>query len=230
MAIGLTTGQHQTRVHSPTQPNACQTVGDNQLVSTMTISSEPSLVETEAVARELFTQFTREQLTHEGISPSEFDQQIQELSSNGYNISSPLMVSVGRDLRRISEAFARSTERAEVRERAFRINFRDLTREEFNSLLSELFLNGNISRERIVVLFFFCSDLAVNAFTNGSIAYFKRLIQWSLSYIFNHICLWVQRQGGWEIVLGSYVPRLAITVFALMGCLAFGIYIKRSLF
>ncbi|CAG2111042.1 unnamed protein product [Medioppia subpectinata] len=203
----------------------------------MAIKCEPSLDETEAVARELFTQFTRDRFIAEGIITEDnhiIQQQIQEYSSfslsNGYNISSHVMVSVGRDLRRISESFARSAERAEVREKAFRINLRDLTKEEFNSLLSELFLNGTISRERIVVLFFFCSDLAVNAFTNGPIGYFKRLIQWSLSYIFNNICLWVQKHGGWEIVLGSYVPRLAITACAILGCIAFGIYIKRSLF
>lgn len=127
------------------------------------------------------------------------------------------------------------------------INIRDLTNDEFNSLLSELFLNGNITRERIVVLFFFCSDLAISAITNGPIAYFKRLIQWSLNYILNNICQWVQRQGGWvwvtlpvwsvivisfwlqELVLGTYIPRMAITACAVMGCIAFAIYIRRNI-
>lgn len=140
------------------------------------------------------------------------------------------MTSVGRDLRRISEAFARSAERAEVRQRAFQvrhkwfadnwmttrnlfqINIRDLTNDEFNYLLSELFLNGNITRERIVVLFFFCSDLAISAVTNGPIAYFKRLIHWSLTYIFNNICQWVQRQGGWVCVANCLTVCYYITV------------------
>lgn len=203
----------------------------NGLVRRMpTIRSQPSLIETEAVARELFTQFTREQLTHEGLNQSDIDQHLQQLTLNGYRISSSLMSSVGSDLRSISEAFARSAERAQVRERASRINIRSLTYEHFTQLLSELFLNGNITREGIVVLFFFCTDLAIQAFTNGPIDYFRQLIQWSLSYIINNVCEWVQRQGGWDIVLGNYFPKLAFTVFALLGCLAFGVYIRRNLF
>ena len=43
-----------------------------------TIRCEPSIGETEAVARELFTQFTREQFTSEGITSPEIDEQLQE--------------------------------------------------------------------------------------------------------------------------------------------------------
>jgi len=52
-----------------------------------TTRSQPSLDETEAVARELFTQFTREQFTYEGISQSEIDQQLQQFrpSFNVFN-------------------------------------------------------------------------------------------------------------------------------------------------
>jgi len=120
-----------------------------------TVRSQPSLDETEAVARELFTQFTRDQFTNEGLTPLEIEEQFQQLrysfnsnvllfyyyfyryliqilkinkfenvlnsSTNGYSIATPLMASVGRDLRRISEAFARSAEREQVRDRASRV-------------------------------------------------------------------------------------------------------------
>jgi hypothetical protein len=49
-------------------------------ITTMpTIRSQPSLDETEAVARELFTQFTRDQFTNEGLTQSEIEEQFQQL-------------------------------------------------------------------------------------------------------------------------------------------------------
>ncbi len=49
-------------------------------ITTMpTTRSQPSLGETEAVARELFTQFTRDQFTNEGLTPLEIEEQFQQL-------------------------------------------------------------------------------------------------------------------------------------------------------
>jgi len=67
--------------------------------------------------------------------------------------------------------------------------------EEFNHFLDELFGNG-ISRERIVVLLFFCSDVVVRAYNNPW-ANFKQLFVWIRDYIINKICEWVKNHGGW---------------------------------
>lgn len=68
--------------------------------------------------------------------------------------------------------------------------------EHFSCLLNELFQNGGITRESIVVLFFFCTDVAIRAFSNGT-GTFRRLLRWTFDFIFNYVCQWVQRQGGW---------------------------------
>ena len=77
------------------------------------------------------------------------------------------------------------------------INFEIKSYETFSGLLDELFPNGQITREGIVVLFFFCSDLAFRAYSAGTFSYFKRIIGWSLRFIFFNICSWVQSNGGW---------------------------------
>jgi len=76
-------------------------------------------------------------------------------------------------------------------------------------MLKELFPNGRVSREGIVVLFFFCSDIALKAYTSGPFTYFTQIIGWSLRFIFHHICTWVQSKGGWVCRVKSHLSTLA---------------------
>jgi len=75
--------------------------------------------------------------------------------------------------------------------------------EKFWALLRSLFENGQITRERILVLFFFCSDVAILAIRQKASQLVSQLTQWSLQFIRNQICSWVQENGGWSAVLHS---------------------------
>merc|ERR1719278_2294718 len=65
------------------------------------------------------------------------------------------------DLATLAERFARSEGREAVRRRAEQVELGSITQDNFSQLLSELFHDGGITQERILVLFFFCSDLAL---------------------------------------------------------------------
>jgi hypothetical protein len=78
----------------------------------------------------------------------------------------------------------------------FQIGVDEITFDQFEDLLSELFHGGTITRERIVVLFFFCSDLAIRTL-RLQINYFEKFIRWSLKYIAERVCAWVKDRGGW---------------------------------
>lgn len=75
------------------------------------------------------------------------------------------------------------------------VDLQNINYEEFVKFLNELFSNG-ISRERIVVLLFFCSDIVVRAY-NNPLSNFKKLYNWFLQYIIDKVCTWVQDHGGW---------------------------------
>ena len=70
---------------------------------------------------------------------------------------------------------------------------------QFRDLLAEFFLGGGagITCERIVVLFFFCSDIAIRSLRQHAIDYFKNFIEWTGRFITEKIARWVQENGGW---------------------------------
>ena len=49
------------------------------------------------------------------------------------------------------------------------------------------FQNGQITRERILVLFFFCSDVAILAIRNGLTGLVSNITRWSLDFIRNQV-------------------------------------------
>jgi len=146
---------------------------------------------------------------------------------NGY--AHPRLSAFARDLRKIAEKFEESQERLAIRNKAEEVDLDGIRYEEFKSLLCNFFDDGSISRSRIIVLFFFCSDLARRALMNGTINLFRQLFTWSIAFIMGSVCSWVQNQGGWGVVLGDYVPKLAVTLCAFLGCAAFAVYIKKNL-
>lgn len=103
-----------------------------------------------------------------------------------------------------------------------------LTYEHFRCLLTELFINGGITREKIVILFFFCSDLTLRAFRCNYIRRLWLMLSWSLRFIFENVCTWVAAKGGWENVLGNFVPKLVFTAAGILTCAALAIYIRKN--
>lgn len=145
---------------------------------------------------------------------------------NGY--AHPSLAAFGRDLKRIAEQFEKSKERDAIKKKAEEVNLEAIRYEDFKSLVMDLFREG-ISREKIIVLFFFCSDLAFRSVTAGTAHLCCQLFTWSIAFIMDFVCDWVRRQGGWGVVLGEYIPKLVITVCAFLGCIAFTLYIKRCI-
>lgn len=145
---------------------------------------------------------------------------------NGY--AHPNLAAFGRDLKRIAEQFEKSKERDAIKQKAAEVNLANIGYEDFKCLLMDLFREG-VSRERIVVLFFFCSDLTFRSVTAGTPHLCCQLFTWSLAFVMDFICDWVRCQGGWGVVLGEYVPKLAVTAFAVLGSIACFLYIKRCI-
>ena len=79
----------------------------------------------------------------------------------------------------------------------FQVGLRDISYEQFYDLLTELFLGDGMTRERILVLFFFCSDLAIRTLRQQAVNIFQKCLEWSQRYIIDRVCLWVQQHGGW---------------------------------
>uniref|UniRef100_A0A6G1SDH3 Apoptosis regulator BAX n=1 Tax=Aceria tosichella TaxID=561515 RepID=A0A6G1SDH3_9ACAR len=157
-----------------------------------------------------------------GVSPSPFER-LQ---------ASPCFASYGRELRRIAEEFEKSQLRENVKQQAGRVKLTDITREEFVKLLEELF-QEKITREKIIILFFFCTDVALRAALSAEELVVK-LLGWSFSFIINTVCSFVYKLGGWDKVLFynfifNQLPSLMITCCAVMAMLWFGVNIRRSL-
>lgn len=139
------------------------------------------------------------------------------------------LATFGSNLRKIADQFEHSRERRNVRIEASKVDLNHIGYHSFRNMLSELFEGGKITRERIMVLFFFCSDVAARALdmdAGGPIS-LTQLFTWSMAFILDVICSWVQRQGGWAIVLGDFFPRILTHVFAAIGVVTCAVIIKQ---
>lgn len=56
-----------------------------------------------------------------------------------------------------------------------------------------------MTRERVLVVFFFCSDLALMALQQQAVQVFRNLMRWSNEYITGGLTSWVRNQGGWVL-------------------------------
>lgn len=54
-----------------------------------------------------------------------------------------------------------------------------------------------MSRERILVVFFFCTDLALFALQNHTLNLFHQLMQWSTDFITGRLSQFISNNGGW---------------------------------
>lgn len=76
----------------------------------------------------------------------------------------------------------------------FQVNL-NANREQFNTLLTELFSDGNFSKARIVFLFFFCSDVVKRALELREL--FWNFIDWSMWFMAENLGRLVAKHGGW---------------------------------
>lgn len=142
-------------------------------------------------------------------------------------IKDPKWKHMGRQLKQIAEEFERDPKRRTVRENANKVQLADITKENFMKLLEELFQDA-ITREKIVVLFFFCTDVALRAVSFAKELVVK-LMGWSFSYLINTVCKIVHELGGWDNLLFRQLPSLMITCCAALGVCAFALFIRKSL-
>lgn len=117
------------------------------------------------------------------------------------------------DLLAIARDFSSSAARTDVRRVAESVQIETLTAAGFRSLCDDLFAPpAGITRERIVVLFFFMADLAALAVAQRLHAVHANVMNWSVEYVRERICVWVQENGGWVSYLSSW---LLVRVFKL---------------
>jgi len=137
----------------------------------------------------------------------------------------------GRDLRQMADAFAQSKEREDVRRQAQNIKLESLDFNSFLVLLRELFQGEGITSERILVLFFFCADLTIEALKKGYNTMYLQIIEWSLKYISTQVARWVHLHGGWGVVLRSSL-HIAFQLSVCVACVAFAaacfVYCRRN--
>merc|ERR1711934_1009686 len=138
---------------------------------------------------------------------------------------------VREDLVPLAERFARSEGREAVRRRAEQVELGSITQDNFSQLLSELFHDGGITQERTLVLFFFCSDLALRALRAGLRATVSKLTRWSGAFLRGTVAAWVRCKGGWNRLLSgrtSHQQVLLLGASLALVCLCLVVY-KRHI-
>jgi len=148
--------------------------------------------ELQTQTRELYTNFLHEEIQSHGLDVPvtlPFDQNVP--------FSNPLWLCNANNLRQIANEFSHSPLRDEVRRRAQRVDILTLNSQTFSEMIQEMFSGGNVTQEQILVVFYFCSDLALYALQNHTLNIFNQLIQWSTNYITGRMTVWIREQGGW---------------------------------
>lgn len=85
-----------------------------------------------------------------------------------------------------------------MQEQAARVPLEQLDFQAFSQLLYGLFQEGGVTWERIVVLFYFCTDLAARAVRESVPPRFQSIVEWSfLFFSGDRMIQWVFDHGGW---------------------------------
>lgn len=154
-------------------------------------------------------------------------EKIPILTPAGY--ANPMWAKTGRELRHMADVFAQTAERRRVQQKASEVST-NISAQEFKDLLSELFAAGGITKERIVVLFYFCSDVAIRSLKRGA-DLCAQFIQWSMSFITDRVCSWVRSHGGWgEVMSSSFNSLPRVILIATVVVIGFSVirYINRQ--
>ena len=175
------------------------------------------------------------------LTGDSFDRHGYRLRSSDRRVTGGERNHLEQDLGSLTDSFRRSGGRQEVSRRAAMVDLGSLSQENLTLMLSELFHDGGITQERILVLFYFCADLAVRAVKSGLLTIVSSLTKWSLAFIRGPVSAWVRCCGGWADVLrlmmtqtnepstNSTINQVAFVsaCAAVMGVCA--VYIKKKL-
>jgi len=170
----------------------------------------------------IFKQFLAQRFAEENLSNVQafppqkqqnyFNYQLQmpPSSGQGYSLSDELT----RDMSHLAETFRRSGGRQEVTEQVANIDLGTLSQENLSLMLSQLFEDG-VTPARLLVLFYFCSDLAVRAARSGLLHLLTSVTSWSLAFVKGAVSTWVRLRGGWNRVIqllsSAFGPDLNIS-------------------
>lgn len=136
------------------------------------------------------------------------------------------------NLAALAEQFRESAGRDMVRQKAEEVDIASLDTNNFSAMLSELFHDGGVTQERILVLFFFCTDLVLRAVRTGFLRVVRSLTEWSVAFVRGAVSAWVNCMGGWGTVLTTGVG-LAHQVAVIGLCVALiavcVVYVKKNL-
>ncbi|XP_071964595.1 uncharacterized protein [Antedon mediterranea] len=148
----------------------------------------------------------------------------------GYN--NPNWAKAGKELRIMADKFARSDEREKVTKKATKYSQSSIeTYAEYSDLLTELFQSGGVTCHRLVVLFFFCSDLTIMALEHNCIDYFGRLVTWTYRFIRDGLSQWIASNGGWNAIVDTtriYIDIIfKVALIAVAGAIVYRVFIGR---
>ena len=85
-----------------------------------------------------------------------------------------------------------------------------------NTFIFFYFQGGRITRERIIVLFFFCSDVTIRAIKDNGEEWLSMLTQWSLIFIKDQVGSVVTRNAKSiyiSVLTNDNLPLILFSVF-----------------
>ena len=100
------------------------------------------------------------------------------------------------DFSSLAERFQRSGGRLEVQRRADMVDISSINQDNLTMMLTELFQDG-VTQERLLVLFFFCSDLTLRALRAGLVSLASSLTDWVTAFIRTVVSGLVRCRAGW---------------------------------
>ena len=165
---------------------------------------EGELLYRDFISRRLATEMEQFQYQQAMFPGGPYNQQ----NSRGRDLSS--------DFSSLAERFQRSGGREEVRRRADMVDISSINQENLTLMLTELFQDG-VTQERLLVLFFFCSDLTLRALRVGMASLVSRLTDWVLAFIRSVVAGLVRCQGGWQSLLSSFPSYPASRSLAILS-------------
>ncbi|XP_057364542.1 uncharacterized protein LOC130685277 [Daphnia carinata] len=186
--------------------------------------AEP-IADLQTQSRELYANFVREEIQLQGLPVPHVP------SLDDIQFSNPLWVCNASSLRQLANEFSLSPLRNEVRYRAQNVDLTTLNAQNFSEMIQEVFSGGNLTKERILVVFFFCSDVALFALQNHTLNLFSKLIQWSTDYISGRFSNFIHSQGGWTAVLNSSMNtllKMSATAACCVAVIAMLVFIKNN--
>ncbi|KAK0044150.1 apoptosis regulator BAX [Biomphalaria pfeifferi] len=173
--------------------------------------------------------YDKQQVQEEGLElfcnflyDQTFEKQVTMMISNlslwgvsqGYRHSS--WAKNGENLKAVCNKFACSKKRIQVLNESLEFDL-NMRKDQYMELLEHFTDKENITAERIVFIFFFCSDVILRCSEiNRDI--FRQYFEWTNEFLTHSISVWIYEHGGWGTVFPEPVNILARLIgFASVG-------------